>query len=162
MRPLPGPPGSPVLDRDRMRFTIVVPPISRGAGRRFPGIHELRRTRRGNPWARFEKISGRRNTRALQRSLAAATQASWRRTRSGRPCPGFSGGSAWPGPIGLASAGRTAAKARRGSPTGILTGCLSRFLSSAGNTKAIKRGAKQPIGKRASERVKQPICQNEI
>ena len=48
-----------------MRFitSMVVPLNGHRAGKGiFPGVHQLRRTRRRNPWGLVRKISGRRDT----------------------------------------------------------------------------------------------------
>jgi hypothetical protein len=44
----------------------------------------------------------------------------------------------------------------------LMSSHLSRSGAARGIRQRIKRHAKQAIGKRASQRVKQPICQNEI
>ena len=78
MGPLPGPSASPVQDRDRMRFitTIVVPPISRGARRRFSGHSRIETNEPPESLGQVrKKIPGQRDTRGLT-ALSGGSNAS--------------------------------------------------------------------------------------
>ena len=64
--------------------TMVVPPMSRGARRKFPGIHHLRRRSRRNPWPGSKKIS----RTAPRQGPDSAPRRSQREHRGGERDPG--------------------------------------------------------------------------